>query len=197
MGMASRRVRFARLRENTTDPPVRPVDPAFTSAYTDHVRQIHRYFARRLGGDVAEDLTADTFAAALGAWHRFDPQQGDVLPWLYGIAANIAAGHRRREMRQLRLLAHRGVDPMESLGHETDVVNRVDAAREARIAAMTLADMSDFDRQALLLLAWDGLSYEQIAQTLNVTSARVRSRLHEARLVLRAALSQAEEGNWQ
>ena len=49
--------------------------------------------------DLADDLTADTFAAAFRQRDRFDASRGTVRPWLFGIAANLIGKHRRSEMR--------------------------------------------------------------------------------------------------
>lgn len=159
-------------------------DQAFATLYRAHAPAIYRYFARRLGVQAAEDLTADTFAAALGAIARFDSDRGPELPWLYGIAANILSNHRRAEVRHLRALAAQGSETVD-FGYEDDVLGRVTAAAQHRAVAAAVADLPAFDREALLLIAWDELSYAQAAQVLGCSVAHVRSRLHEARTALR------------
>ncbi len=67
------------------------LDPeAFSVFYNRHFDNIITYFWRRIRDrDVAADLTAETFAAALEPLHRFDPDKGNPSQWLYGIAANL------------------------------------------------------------------------------------------------------------
>ena len=58
--------------------------------------------AYRLGPEVAEDVTAETFLAAFRRCH-YDASRRDARPWLYGIAARQIGKHRRAEMRPLRV----------------------------------------------------------------------------------------------
>lgn len=158
----------------------------FARAYEAYARAIHRYLARRVGVDLADDLTADTFAFAFAGWSSYDSTRGEVLPWLYGIAVHQLSRYRRREVSGYRALARHGVDPTAVTDFEADVLDRDTANRRTRSLASALAALKPFDRDVLLLVAWENLTYEQVASALDVPVARVRSRLHEARKVLRA-----------
>ncbi|MEV5902313.1 sigma factor, partial [Streptomyces sp. NPDC052127] len=85
---------------------------SFGELYHRHAAVIHRYAARRLGEDAAEDITAETFLAAFRARGRYDVSRADARPWLYGIAANLIGKQRRTEVRALRALARTGRDPV-------------------------------------------------------------------------------------
>lgn len=74
------------------------------------------------------------------------------------------------------------------------MAEQVDAGRVIRGLAAVLADLPRRDRDALLLLAWGGLGYQEIARALGVPVGTVRSRLHRARSRLRSALDQHEPG---
>ncbi|MEV4094609.1 RNA polymerase sigma factor [Streptosporangium saharense] len=76
-----------------------------------HFAEIHRYIARRLDTDTADDLAADTFLIAFRDRHRFDAARGAVRPWLYGIATNLVARHRREEVRRWKALSRTGAPP--------------------------------------------------------------------------------------
>ena len=160
----------------------------FTQVYDRHAAVIHRYLLRRLGAEVAEDLTADTFTAAFRSRSRFDATQGETArPWLYGIASNLAARHRRDEVRGLRALARTGIDPVaHSWVEQAD--QRLVAQASNRPLAQALADLSPGDRDVLLLVAWADLSYTEVAQALQLPVGTVRSRLNRARRKVRAAL---------
>lgn len=163
-------------------------DPAeFAQVYDRHADDIHRYLLRRLGSNAAEDLTADTFVVAFGSRGRFDLSHPDARPWLYGIASNLAAKHRRQEVRSLRALARTGVDPVAaSWVDQAD--HRVTAQALNRDLARALTELSAGDRDVLLLVAWADLSYEEVARALGLPVGTVRSRLHRARRKVRAAL---------
>ncbi len=165
-------------------------DPAeFAELYDRHAAAIHRYLLRRLGAEVAEDLTADTFVSAFRSRSRFDATQATgARPWLYGIASNLAGRHRRHEVRGLRALARTGIDPIAESWVE-DADQRLEAQSTSRPLAQALAELSAPDRDVLLLVAWADLTYAETARALNVPVGTVRSRLHRARRKVRAALS--------
>ena len=76
----------------------------FTAIFDRHSGEILRYVHARLGPDLAEDVTAETFLAAFRARGRFDPAAASARPWLYGIAVRQIGKHRRAEVRRTRLL---------------------------------------------------------------------------------------------
>ncbi|WP_308250385.1 RNA polymerase sigma factor [Sphaerisporangium fuscum] len=81
-------------------------DPArFAALYDRHAMEIHRYAARRLGPQAADDITAEVFVAAFRRRDRYDLTCDDARPWLYGIATNLIGKHRRAEVRFFRAIA--------------------------------------------------------------------------------------------
>jgi RNA polymerase sigma factor (sigma-70 family) len=168
-------------------------DPsASVEIYSRHADDVHRYLRRRLGSDVADDLTADTFVVAFSARARFDRTAGSARPWLYGIASNLAAKHRRREVRELRAYARTGVDAVASSWSDR-ADDRVSAQAMNRDLASALAALSAGDRDVLLPVAWAELSYAEVALALQLPVGTVRSRLNRARRKVRDALTPASE----
>jgi RNA polymerase sigma-70 factor (ECF subfamily) len=159
---------------------------AFATIFDRHHATIHAYLRRRLDAPMAEELAAETFVRALHGAARYDHERADALPWLYGIAANLARRHRRTEVRRLRAYARTGIDPLAD--EHIDTPARLDAAAAGPRLAAALAELRPDDRETLLLLAWAELSYDEIAAALGVPVGTVRSRLHRARRVLRAHL---------
>lgn len=162
---------------------------AFAAVFDRHYDAIHGYLRRRLDVAIAEELAAETFARALRGVSRYDDDRPDALPWLYGIAANLARRHRRTEVRRLRAYARTGRDPLHD--EHADAPARLDAAAAGPRLAAALAELRADDREALLLFAWAELSYEEIARALDVPVGTVRSRLHRARRTLRGHLEEA------
>jgi RNA polymerase sigma factor (sigma-70 family) len=163
---------------------------AFAAIFDRHHDAIHGYLRRRLDAPIAEELAAETFVRALRGVDRYDARYTDALPWLYGIAANLVRRHRRTEVRRLRAYARTGRDPLTD--EHSDAPARLDAAAAGPRLAAALAELSAGDREALLLLAWAELTYEEIAAALCIPVGTVRSRLHRARTVLRAHLEEQE-----
>nr|BFE35874.1 RNA polymerase sigma factor [Actinomadura rugatobispora] len=159
----------------------------FAELFDRHHRRIHHYAARRLGVQAADDIVAETFLAAFRRRAAYDLAQPLARPWLYGIATTLVARHRRAEERYYRALRRTGADPLpEPLADA--VATRVVAESRQRQLADALAGLSRGDRDVLLLVAWGDLTYEEVAQALEVPVGTVRSRLHRARRKVRRAL---------
>jgi RNA polymerase sigma-70 factor (ECF subfamily) len=159
----------------------------FELLFVRHEPAIRRYVVRRLGVDAADDVVAETFLLAFRQRAGYDSARGGVLAWLYGIATNLVGRHRRDEIRLFRALARTGVDPV--IAPFTDQVDdRVTAVAASRRLAEALAALKAAYRDALLLVAWGGLSYEETADALGIPVGTVRSRISRARADLRRAL---------
>jgi RNA polymerase sigma-70 factor (ECF subfamily) len=154
------------------------VPEAFAVIFDRHFKAIHRYLARRVGRECADDLAAQTFTVAFERRARFRLDAPDARPWLYGIATKLLANHRRREQRQLLAVARLRLEPEAA----------VDVAESDWELAGALADLAPEYRDLLLLHAWAELSYEEIADSLGIPVGTVRSRLSRVRAALRAAL---------
>ena len=77
---------------------------AAVAAWFDrYVDDVHAYAARRVGAELARDVVADTFRVAIEQHRRYDPAQGDVRAWLFGIATNVLA-NRLADLTELGLL---------------------------------------------------------------------------------------------
>src|SRR5580700_8206582 len=69
----------------------------FGELFDRYADDILRYASARLGRDLAEDVTAETFLAAFHARSRYDLSRENARPWLYGIAVRQIGKHRRAE----------------------------------------------------------------------------------------------------
>jgi RNA polymerase sigma-70 factor (ECF subfamily) len=157
-------------------------DPAaFATVFDRHYADIHGFLRARVGEGLADELASETFLQALRAAGRYDNAYPDARPWLYGIASNLVGRQRRAEARRLR--AYRRVEiPQPASDHAGD------ALAPALVAA--LEALPEADRDALLLVAWGELSYEEAARAEDVPIGTLRSRIHRARRRLRAALGE-------
>ena len=159
----------------------------FEIVFRRYADQIQRYVARRIGADAADDVVAETFLLAFRQRGTYDLTYSCARPWLYGIATNLIARHRRTEVRQYRALARAGIDEVAE-----SFADRVDAAVSAgavnRRLGAALAALPAGQRDALLLVAWGGLSQSEAAAALRVPAGTVRSRITRARGKLRRSL---------
>jgi RNA polymerase sigma-70 factor, ECF subfamily len=156
----------------------------FELLYDELYAPISGYVMRRVANpeDAAEAI-AETFTTL---WRRVDscPPGDEARPWLFGVARRVLANQRRSERRRSdladRLLAE--ADPTATatgLGH----------GFEGRIAR-AFATLSEADREIVSLLAWEGLTREELAIVLGVSRAVIRLRVHRARRRFTAALAQ-------
>lgn len=167
-------------------------DPrAFAAIFDRHFTAIHRYLAARLGVDAADELAAEVFERAFEARARYDPAYPDARPWLFGIATNLV--HRRRRDERRRLIAYARIERDRAEPSPVDgAVARVDARASSAALAGALRALRCGDRDALLLVAWADMTYEEAARVLDVPVGTVRSRVHRARRLIRAALTEEE-----
>jgi RNA polymerase sigma factor (sigma-70 family) len=158
---------------------------AFGVIFERHFAAIHGYLRRRLDGQLADELAAQTFLVAFDRRGRFDQSRSDCRPWLFGIATNLAHNHRRRELRELRAIAALtpdygpGIDGVEA---------RVDAQRLRGRLAQCLADLPAEEADVFRLLVWAELDQPEIAEALRIPLGTVKSRLSRARGRMQSAL---------
>jgi len=158
----------------------------FAEIFDRHAEGVYRYAARRLGQQAAADVMSEVFLAAFRNRRRYDRGRDDARPWLYGIAVNVISQHQRAQRRYARVLA--AVPAAAAADVVADeVVDRVTAAQLRPRIMRVLGELSDGDRELVLLVAWAELSYEQAAQALGIPLGTVRSRLHRIRAKLRRA----------
>lgn len=139
---------------------------------------VRAFARRRVPADQVDDVVSETF---LVAWRRLDQIPADPLPWLLTVARNVIGTERRGESRRLRLWMKAQSGYVE--GHDPHY-----AATEDGRVLDALAQLSERDREALTLVAWDGLTPAEAARVLGVPAARFRVRLHRAGRRLRAML---------
>jgi RNA polymerase sigma factor (sigma-70 family) len=159
---------------------------SFDEVFGAEFGSLHRYLSRRVGGSVADDLAAETFAIAYHKWAELDPSRS-VRPWLYGVAANLVKHHRRKELRMLRAYARTGLDP--TFGEQELSADRLDAKAVKADLAVALADLRAIEREVLLLHAWAQLSDSEIADALSLPLGTTKSHLSRARSHMRNRLS--------
>ncbi|MDQ8020984.1 MAG: sigma-70 family RNA polymerase sigma factor [Moraxellaceae bacterium] len=140
-----------------------------------------RRFARALTGDAyrADDLVQDTLERALNKWMLWRP--GNLRAWLLTIMHHVFISQAR---------SHKTVEyyPEEMLP-EVSARGAQDEGLALRDLDRALARLSLDQRQVLLLVTLEELSYEETARVLNIPVGTVMSRLYRARERLRALLA--------
>jgi RNA polymerase sigma factor (sigma-70 family) len=154
---------------------------AFEAIFDRHFDAVWRYLARRAGSSRADDLASATFVLAFERRHGFRQATNSARPWLFGIATNLLRNELRTEKRTLSAIARVAAE-----------VGRVDTdatTDESTDLPALLGGLDADQRDVLLLYAWEGLSYREIAVALGVPIGTIRSRLARARARLKAELN--------
>lgn len=161
----------------------------FAVVFDRHAAVLFRYLVRRVGPDEADGMLGELFRIAFERRDSFDVSRASARPWLYGIATNLVAKHRRGEARRLRATARllAGESPQDDVAGS--VAAMVDAGSQWPLVADAIAALRPAERDALVLVVWEGLSYEDVAGALGVPIGTVRSRLNRARRRIRELVS--------
>ena len=156
---------------------------AFGDLYGRHSKAIYNYLFRRTGDwSEAEDLVASVF---LEAYRRRDTARVDdgmIVPWLFGIATNLANNRARLRWRGRRLL-ERVRSEASVASHDTGLA-RYEAQEQMRALLVRLRGLPREQQDVVALCLWSGLSYDEAAEALSVPVGTVRSRLSRARAAL-------------
>jgi RNA polymerase sigma-70 factor (ECF subfamily) len=142
----------------------------------------------------AEDMTQETFIRAFRALPRFEIREGvSFEAWLYRIAVNCCRSRMRRKWYQVLPWPEPAPQLITELDEQPDRL-LVQSERRGEILE-AIDSLGEKHRLVVILRYYAGLSNEEIAQTLDIPSGTVRSRLHTARQRLRTLLSEQGEGN--
>jgi RNA polymerase sigma factor (sigma-70 family) len=168
---------------------------AFEAFYTRWAPPLHAWLRARLNDpEAANDLTAETFAAALVGLGRFrgeDP--GDGVAWLWGIARNLLHQHYRTSRLETSARRRLGVTPRS---YDVDAWDDVDARTSAVALARELADAMDGltpgQRRAIELRIVADLDFGVVAEYLSCNEPAARMRVSRALALLRSRL----QGVW-
>jgi RNA polymerase sigma-70 factor (ECF subfamily) len=132
----------------------------------------------------AEDVVQDAFVRAYRSLDRFDPER-PFQPWLYRIALNLALTTISRKKRHATVTLEDAEimgDPVASNPDNSDVEELGNLALKAS------QSLPEDQRAVLLLRVQEGLSYDQIAEVLDIPRGTVMSRLNRARIRVRELL---------
>ena len=171
---------------------VSPEPDAFAAFYREHAPGLVAFFLRRTRDpELAADLTAETFAAALDGVRRYDPALGPPVAWLYGIARRQLSHAHRRGAVEDRARRRLGMEPLVLSDEAIERVERL-AELDATTRALdeALAALPAAERDAVEARVVDERGYDEIAIAARTSEAAVRQRVSRALARLRAGLEE-------
>lgn len=158
---------------------------AFERLIEKYQKAIYNLALRMVGQD-AEDVTQTTFLKVFESIHTYKPEY-KFFSWLYRIAFNecldlLESKKRIETLEEAESVPQPEVDEVEA----REVRGKIDEA---------LMELKVEHRAVVLLKHFEGLSYEEIGQILDISEKKVKSRLFTARQILRDILVQKGLGN--
>lgn len=152
-----------------------PDEARLEALFRAHYRDVAAYVRRRAELNLVEDVVAETF---LVAWRRLDEVPVNARPWLLGVARKTLATQRRSGARRRSLVTRLEAQRLNEHDEQPNELGVADA----------LMRLSEKDREAITLVAWDGLSPNEAAIVVGQSPVAFRVRLHRAKRRLRQRL---------
>lgn len=155
----------------------------FTAMFREHYPLVLAFVSRRTDPARAHDVVADTFTTA---WRHFDRLPAQPLPWLYRVARNCLANQMRADRRQTRV-----AEKIAGHGMEQEPDHAVSVVADTGLR-QALRRLSPADREALLLIGWEGLDNDAAATVMGCSTVTFKVRVHRARRRLAKLLAAAD-----
>jgi RNA polymerase sigma factor (sigma-70 family) len=160
----------------------------FGVLFEEHARAVYNHAFRLTGNwSAAEEVVSLTFLEAWRLRGTVRPEGGSLLPWLLGIALNVARNVSRAARRQQAALSRLPKAP-DVPDFADDLAGRLDDAERLQHLHAALNGLRRTERDVLALCVWSGLNYAEAAEALGVPVGTVRSRLSRARRKLQRTL---------
>jgi len=163
-------------------------DPeAFGEIFRRHARSVFAICYWRTGdAAMAEDVTSVVF---LEAWRRREMvvlEHRSALPWLLGVANHTSRNATRSLRRYTQAL--RRLDGYRSVTSDDVLIDRLDAEISLELVNEIVRDLTEQEREIVLVVFWSGLSYDAAAVALGVPVGTIRSRVSRTRRKLQLRL---------
>lgn len=154
---------------------------------------LYNYALRTTGNpDDADDLVQETYLKAYRFWDKYE-KGTNIRAWLFRIMRNSYINRYRKETREPDTVDYDEIQNFyNSIRHEStdenDLQERLYGGTLSDDVARALASIPEDFRTAVILCDIEGLTYEEIAEFVDVPIGTVRSRLHRGRKLLQAML---------
>jgi len=140
-------------------------------------------------GDLAADLTQETYQKAWAALPNFDGRS-QLFTWLYRIAYTTFLNHIRRPRRMTSLDEPHAMELCDDAPSAEQLLSEQQEAERLRAAVLQLPEDLRFTVTAHF---WGGLAVKEIAAIEEITTVAIRKRLHRAFTILEAVIGDPED----
>jgi RNA polymerase sigma-70 factor (ECF subfamily) len=158
-------------------------EAAFLEIYRRYRDPVFRFAWRMTGAeDAAADIAHDCWLAVLDGRARWRPGRGALLPFLLGVARNMARRRLRYEARESGEEAAGDAPALE------DPLREVLAGEIGEAVARAMRELPPLQREAVALIEFEGMNLEETAAAAGVDVGTLKARLYRARQTLRRKL---------
>ncbi|MCA9128949.1 MAG: sigma-70 family RNA polymerase sigma factor [Planctomycetales bacterium] len=171
---------------------------AFQELMMSYENRLRRILQHSVGSaSVAEDLVQDVFLRVWRARKNYQPA-AKFSTWVFHIAHNVASNSIRDRKKRREFQAKDstpgdsavfGMEQMAVASTGAMPALRLDKAERADMVRFAIDSLNERQRMALLLCKFEGLSYQDIADTMDLTPQAVKSLLSRARVNLKTLLA--------
>jgi RNA polymerase sigma-70 factor, ECF subfamily len=159
----------------------------FSQFVREHEASIFTYVLRMVGNrEDAEDITQEALLKAFRTWSRVDPEaSGGYMKWCYRIAHHLSVDHlRKKKPRDAEIEEMENTADRSSVKPEEVYEHRVQAAQMREC----IGRLEDKYREVLVLRYQEDMSYERIAEILELPVSTIETRIFRAKKMLREKL---------
>ena len=163
---------------------------AFDTLFDRYQAPVYHFARMMLGSlDGAEDVLQETFLAVARTARDYEAR-GRFRSWLLRIARNLCLNRIQSERVRRRVIAEGGLEVIEPTAHDPTPPERAEAdERLARLRGL-IAELPERQREAIVLYAFEQMSYREIGETLDVPINTVKTLIHRARATLARAFEE-------
>ena len=168
-------------------------DKVFEREAIPHTALLYNYALRMTGNTLdADDLLQETFLKAYRFWEKYE-QGTNIRAWLFRIMKNSYINRYRKEIKEPAMVGYEEVEGFFTSVRDGSVaLNDLQQSLTSNLldddVASAVADLPEEFRTVVILCDIEGLSYEEIAEFVDIPLGTVRSRLHRGRKLLRDRL---------
>jgi len=162
-------------------------EDAWAEIYRRHAEQVYAYIFFRIGDrTAAEDLAADVFVRAIAGIRNYEWRGTPLLAWLYRIAHNVTADHRKTAAKRA---AREAAEAPEEIEERVDMVQALDERNDMMKAIRSL---TEDQQQVLILRFYGGMSNAQVAEAVGKPETAVKALQARGLRTLRRILSEGD-----